>query len=431
LTLATLANSLVSEGAVERAEALLRQARRRRPGDFWFNHELAGALMTARPFRLDEAICFFSAAVALRPSSPGAHLNFADVLHKKGWLDEAIAECREALRLKKDYADAHNTIGVALRGKGRLDEAIAEHRKALRLKKDFGAAHFDLAMTFQEKGQLDEAIAEYREVLRLKGYPAHFVHNNLGSALMAKGRLDEAIAEYRDALLLKKNFPLVHCNLGHALRQQGHFGAALKALKRGHELGSKNPRWPYPSAQWVRECQRFAEFDKRLPAILSGEKQPANAAERLVFAKLCQLACKQRFAAASRLYAEAFAAQRTLAEDQGTSHRYNAACAAALAGCGQGQDAGKLDGKERSRLREQARDWLAADLRAWRNLLQKEPKTGPAAAQQLAHWLVDTDFAGVRGEKALQQLPQAEREAWLKLWTVVQKTLVRERSPAK
>jgi serine/threonine-protein kinase len=510
LTLATLATALRVRVAFKQAEALLRQARQRQPGDFWINTDLAMILMEIPPARLEEAICFFTAAVAVRPSNPSAHQNLARGLEYKGRLDEAIAEYQEAIRIKQDFHDAHFNLATIFHRKGQLDEAIAENREAVRLKKDNLLAHNNLGAVLADKGRLDEAIAEFREAIRLKKkFPlAHYnlvgkdfpgAHCNLGDALQRKGRLGEAMAEYREAFRLKKDDPIAHlnfgvfladkrlldgaigenrealrlkkdypeahyslgnalraksqlddaiaayeraielkkdyvealCNLGHALLQQGHFPGALKALKRGHELGSKNPRWPYPSAQWVRNCERLMELDKRLPAILSGERQPVNAAERLAFADLCQLACKQRFAAATRFYVGAFAADRKLAGDPRSGDRYNAACAAAQAGCGRGKDAGKLDGKERSRLREKARTWLAADLRAWRKLLQKEPKARPAAAQQLAHWLVDTDFAGVRGEKALQQLPQAEREAWQKLWTEVEKTLDRARSPAK
>jgi molybdopterin-binding protein len=42
----------------------------------------------------------------------------------------------------------------------------------------------------------------------------------------------------------------------------------LSALKRGHQLGSTRPGWPYPSAQWVQQCQRLVELDARLQDIL-------------------------------------------------------------------------------------------------------------------------------------------------------------------
>src|SRR5262249_20859143 len=156
---------------------------------------------------------------------------------------------------------------------------------------------------------------------------------------------------YKRAIELKKDHAEAHCNLGGVPMKQGRFAPALKALKRGHELGSRNPCWPYPSAQWIQNCERLVELDKGLPPILSGQRQPANASECLASAQLCKLACKERFAAASRFYCEAFAAQRTLAEDLGARHRYNAACAAALAGCGRGKDATALNAKDRARLR--------------------------------------------------------------------------------
>jgi tetratricopeptide (TPR) repeat protein len=108
-------------------------------------------------------------------------------------------------------------------------------------------------------------------------------------ALKDKGRLDEAIVEYREAIRLKKDYVEPHINLGHALNQKGHFAEALIYLRRGHEFGSQNPRWTYPSAQWVRDCERFAELDSKLPTILSGQKQPADNAERIALARLCQL----------------------------------------------------------------------------------------------------------------------------------------------
>ena len=78
-------------------------------------------------------------------------------------------------------------------------------------------------------------------------------------------------------------------------------------------------------------------LDKKLPAILKGETQPADAAEQVSFAKLCTL--KNRHADAARFYADAFAAKPALADDAANRHRYNAACASALAAAGQGEDA--------------------------------------------------------------------------------------------
>jgi hypothetical protein len=36
--------------------------------------------------------------------------------------------------------------------------------------------------------------------------------------------------------------------------------------------------------------------------------------------------------------------------------------------------------------------------------------------QTLRHWQTDPDLAGVRDKEAFATLPEAEREAWRKLW---------------
>jgi Flp pilus assembly protein TadD len=369
--------------------------------------------------RLDEAITEYREALRIKKDFAKAHHNLGLALYDKGRLDEAIAAYREALRINKDNSTAHNSLGAALERKGRLDEAIAAYREALRINSDYAEAHYNLGAALMAKGRLDEAITEYREALRIKKDFAE-AHCNLGFALVGKGRLEEAVAEYREALRIKKDLAQAHCNLGLVLRDKGQLAEALTHLRRGHELGCKNPRWPYPSAQWVKQCEQFVKLDAKLAKVLKGEVRPADVGERLALAQICQM-YKHRYAAAVGFYTDAFAEQPKLADDLRGQPRYDAACAAALAGCGRGQDAAKLDTKERARLRRQALDWLGADLKAYRQLLDKSAdKAGPAIAQRMQHWLRDADFAGVRGPDALANLPEAEKDGWKKLWAAVE-----------
>jgi tetratricopeptide (TPR) repeat protein len=417
LTLSFLADLLRRLGAVEPAQALLLQAWQAHAEDFWVNHHLAAAYMKARPARWDEATRFCTAAVALRPQSPGAHLNLGRCLSEQDRLDEAIAEARVAIRLKNDYAEAHCNLGSALHKQGRLDEAIAECREAFRLKQDLPEALNNLCNALSEKGRLDEAIAECQHAIRIKqDYPE--AHHSLGKALRLKGRLDEARAAFQQAIRLREDYPEAHCNLGGVLQEQGRFADALTALKRGHELGSQNPGWPYPSAQWVREAEQFVALEPKLPKLLKGEAQAADTAEQMALAQMCQI--KKRYAATAHFYADAFAVQPGVADDMEKLHRYTAACAAALAGCGQGEDAAQLDDRERARLRRQALTWLRADLAQKAELVDRGPAQAHATAQQqLADWQQNTDFAGVRGA-ALAQLPEAEQLPWQKLWAEVE-----------
>src|SRR6202008_3118558 len=90
-----------------------------------------------------------------------------------------------------------------------------------------------------------------------------------------------------------------------------------------------------------QQCERYRALDARLPAVLQGTEKPANIANQIEFARLCAL--KKHYAAAARLYADALAAQPRLADEPLPDFRYNAACAAACAGCGRGEDGAEPD----------------------------------------------------------------------------------------
>jgi hypothetical protein len=222
----------------------------------------------------------------------------------------------------------------------------------------------------------------------------------------------------RAALRLKPDYAQAHCNLGSALRLQGQFAESLAAYRRGHELGRRQPGWNYPSELWLRQAERLAALDQRLPALLQGDAQPRDAAEQVELAQLCAL--KRWHAASARFSAAAFAAQPALADDLNNQLRYRAAHCATLAGCGQGEDDPKPDAPERARLRRQARDRLATDLNALTALVErKNPQTTAAVAQRLRHWQQNAALTEVRHPWALWGLPADERKDWQQLWADV------------
>jgi serine/threonine-protein kinase len=169
-------------------------------------------------------------------------------------------------------------------------------------------------------------------------------------------------------------------------------------------------------------------LDPRFPAILQGTERPANAGEQLGFAKLCFF--KTHYAAAARFYRDAFATEAKRARAVPVGARYDAACAAALAGCGQGKDADKLDDKERACWRRQALDWLREDLPWWDKALKSgNAQTTTQVRQQMRHWQADRYLAGVRARDALARLPVEERKQWERLWSDVDALLRRVSAP--
>jgi serine/threonine-protein kinase len=413
VTLVVLANALDRQGEVEAAVALLRQAQRRHPGDFWINRQLGACLSELHPPRWDEAVRYFTAALALRPRSAGAHFDLGYALSESRAWDEAVAVFREAVRLQPDFAEAHNQLGKTLTTRRQYDEAIACFRQTIRLKPDAAHAHANLGSALSETGRYDEAVAAFRQALRLRPDYASGYYN-LSLTLSSMGRWDEAIEAARQAVRLQPDYAEALCTLGHALQKKQRFAEGLAALRRGHELGSQR-RWHFPSGKWVKEAERLVELDAKLPGVLRGEVKPAGTIEQLELALLCGQ-YKQLHATAARLFAEAFA-DAGLADDLKSGNRFVAACSAALAGCGRGEDAAKLDDKERARLRRQALDWLRADLAGWAKRLEGDtPQVRTEVRERLQKMHSNPDLAVVRDEAALAKLPEAERDAWRKLW---------------
>jgi serine/threonine-protein kinase len=244
--------------------------------------------------------------------------------------------------------------------------------------------------------------------------------------------VDPAIALFKKAIALDRDYFKAYFNLGLALEQKGQFADALVALREGQKRVSGMPAASAEAAEMVQEGARLADLDARLPAILRGETKPADAAEQRDLARLCQQ-YKRQYAAAARFYADAFAARPRLAEDLRTGDRYNAACAAALAGCGRGEDAAKLGAKERARWRGQALTWLRADLAARAKQLESgKPEDRADVQEQLRHWQEDADLAGLRDPDSVAKLPADEQEACRKLWADVAALLKQaEDVPAK
>jgi serine/threonine-protein kinase len=413
----SLGNALKAKGDLEEAIRCYRTALDLHPKDAKIHNNLGNALSDKGD--LEEAIRCYRTALDLHPKDAMYHNSLGVALKAKGDPEGAICCFRAALDIDPKYGNAHYNLGVALYDEDDPEGAIRCYRTAIELDPKHIKAHINLGIALEDKGDLEEAICCFRATLDIdpKYAPTHY---GLGNALHAKGDLEEAIRCYHTAVELDPMYAEAHCNLGQSMRDMGKFTDAVAAFKRGHELGSQRKVWKYPSAEWVSQCERLCELDRKLLDILKSDAQPAGTVERLELASLCQLPCRRLHAAAARFYSEAFAADPKTVEDPRTGHRYRAAQAATLAATGDSKDAVRLDDKERTRLRRLALDWLLSDLTAIGKLAnQGGPQARQAAGQALRHWQKDADLAGIRDPDAVAKLAAGEQAACEKLWADV------------
>ena len=434
--------ALNGKGQYDEAIPSLRKALELDPKDAKAQNNLGYALNRKRQY--DEAIPILRKAIDLDPNHATAHNNLGSALNGKGHYDEAVPILRRAIEINPRYATAHNNLGYALNRKQRYDEAIPILRKAIEINSRYATAYNNLGWALIEKRQYDEAIPILRKAIELDPKQVN-ARNHLGRALNEKGRYDEAIPILREAVAINPNHRSAHNNLGWVLNEKGWYDEAIPILRKAIELDPKDPyaqdsffgtllaagRFPealeaarhYQQSvkpddpqrqdidQMVHRAELMIELERKRPAILRSEIQLANDTELTTFPEMCQ--SKKLYAISARFWLDAFTAKPQLAADMNADHRYSAACAAARAAAGQGQDAEKLDEKERARWRQQARDWLRADLEAWNLILENGTPEDRAAIQPtLAHWKVDPHLASIRDDDLLAKLPEAERTAF-------------------
>jgi serine/threonine-protein kinase len=446
---------LREEGKPEEAAACYRQALQIRPEAAAFNNRglaLYDVHVRAGDGIWDEAIACFQKVLDQNPLSAPAHNNLGVVLKIRGDWDNAVEHFRLALQLDLGSAPAHCNLGVITAYRGVPHEAIEHFREALRLDPRCALAHYHLGVVLLGKDRFDTSWDNYQRALRDDDpknreadggiYREAFIHaldhyhraidfdpgwaltpGALGLTLEDQRGLAEALDHYDRALGCDPQLAVAEGARGQVLLARGRFREARTATRRCLELLAQDSCRIEPSASrnlrrnmpgQLLRCERLLALEQRLPAILRQEEKPP-AEECLEFAELC--AMKGRYAAAAGLYADAFAAAPHLGEEPAAGRRYNAACAAALAGFGHGADAAGLSEAERARWRRQARTWLRADVAAWtRKLDTGVPPDHDLVRKVSARWWADPGLTWLRDAGVVEGLPPGERQECLALW---------------
>jgi serine/threonine-protein kinase len=388
-----------------------------------------------------------------------SHDHIGDALHDTGKPVDAWKSSQTALAIWAKLADAnpsvnkfqislarsHNNIGGMLMRTGRAADALKSLQTALAIQAKLAAAN--------------PSVTEFQRQSAIS-------HNNMGFMFRATGKPDDALKSYESALAIQQNLAREHPESAGFLSELGvtlnniasiDFDAkrfveardwvrqAVECQRRALASYPAHPEYRQFMAdhlanlikatrllgdlKGIAEAERqlvefretdptMAAFDARLRAIVKGVQRPKDVGERLHFAQRAYEIA--RYAAAARLWQEALDADPKLGDDRRTQHRYNAACAAALAGCGQGKDDPPPSDEQKTKLRQQALKWLTAELAAWSRLLETASKDWRGIISKvLEHSQSDSDLAGIRDDAELAKLPDTERAAFHKLWADV------------
>jgi Flp pilus assembly protein TadD len=404
-------------GRLEEATAAARNSIALSPGDVRGYVTLGVSL--CRQGKSDEGQGQFRKAIALEPDSAFAYSQLGNELTKQGRVEEAFEPLHKATELQPEIADPYINLGMAFSTAGKPDRAMEAYRKAIELEPDNALAHANLGRVLFHQNMLEEASVAFRRAIAIKPRDPT-CHYDLGTLLSELGQSDESIMAYRQAIALNPQFAEAHCNLGHALRRRGDLQEALVYLKRGHELGTRNPQWSYPSALWVGSCEELIELDTSLFSVLTGELKVAEAHTWIALAEVCY--CRKRFDLATRFYEEAIGKEPALTNNPNVS--YNAACVAALAGNGEDRDVESQSPEQRQLRRRQALAWLRAALtQRAAEATNADSTTRLKITQTLQRWLRNPDLRGLHDEDHLARLTEEEHLECVRLWRDVRALL--------
>ena len=404
----------VTRGKLDEAIKVFREATHRFPKIYIGHYDLGRALQLNN--QLEAAIASYQKVFEINPKFAPAYNSLGEaLLYGQKDLAGAITAFKKAIELDPKNAKAFNHLGDALVAQKDLEGAISARNKAIELDPKNAEAYFGLGIALHNKKDKDlaGAITAFKKAIGFDSKNAK-VYNNLGIALRGTERSGRGDHRHQKSHCFDPKYVKAYVQLGLALQDQKDSAGAITAYKKAIELESD-----FPAAYWYLGLIL-------LPKVLSGESQPADTAERIALAMLCQHQSRQFYVACAGFYSDGFAADPKLTNHY--PYRYNAACAAALAGCGQGKDAANLGAGEYARLRKQSLAWLGAELDAWRLKLDKNPqKDCTAVGKQMQHWQQDPDFRGVRSPEALAKLHEAERRLWQQFWQNVEELSKRAR----
>jgi serine/threonine-protein kinase len=451
-----LGYALSNAGRLEEAVEPLRRAVDLDPTSVFSHQWLAHVLFDSG--RQDEAIEQLRTAISFNPNSSELHGSLGFFLEIKGRYAEALASVQQAVALDPKKQNGLAQLRPLLVRLGRGEEARLAWQKSLEADPPEhqaweGYAEFCLFIGREDEyrrarqallakfcattkliiveriaracllgpatgDELHQAVALAERAFAAGPSGTRWGQPEYANALFTQGlaeyrqgRFDRAIELMRDSRMLE--LPAARLVLAMALHRSGREEEARQTLAAAvlafhwnvfSQVGLSPNVWNFHVLR--REAEGM--ILPNLPAFLDGKYQPRDNDERLALTGVCQFT--NRWRTLAQLYTDAFAADPSLAEDPRAGHRLNAARAAALAGCGRGEDVAGVGEPERARWRQQARQWLRADLAAWNQALDRDPSAARDLLSRIRVWRGDSELAGLFEPAELDKLAPDERK---------------------
>jgi len=129
-------------------------------------------------------------AVELKPDSPEAHYNLANVYREQNKPDFAIKHYYKVLNNAPDHIGALVNLGGLLFNAGNLEEARKLLEQANDIESNIPAVHYNLGKVYCQIGEYQQAVDSYHKTMNIQQNYLD-TYNNLARVLLTLGQFEE------------------------------------------------------------------------------------------------------------------------------------------------------------------------------------------------------------------------------------------------
>jgi tetratricopeptide (TPR) repeat protein len=231
---------------------------------------LVGLLLSGN--RLQEARPHLQSIVTADGSPAQGFLQLNSLMSRHPDKDAVYTVVKDLAQSYKDLPEAHFAVAQAAYAAGKFDAAMAESREAMRLRPDWELGALLQAQLLQQRESPQKA-AEYLGSF-VQAYPkAREARANYARLLIGNKQLEQARAQYQILLADQPTNADIVVTVGLLSLQMNQFEAAEQSLKRGIELGYRDPdTLRFYIGQSYEERKRIPEAMQWYAQVKGGEQ---------------------------------------------------------------------------------------------------------------------------------------------------------------
>ncbi|MBD2409123.1 hypothetical protein FACHB389_29800 [Nostoc calcicola FACHB-389] len=179
---------------------------------------------------LEEAVIYFTAAIAADPNYSEYYNDRGNVYQRLGYLENALNDYHQAIELSPPYYEVWMNIGHCYYLKGLPEEATKAYSVALDLEPTLTPALIGRAQAFEAWGHLEAALLDYNAALALNSQQPLLLANR-ATLHYELGQLPEALSDLAGAIALSPDNPDLYQNRAIVLISLGQSDAASTDLQ--------------------------------------------------------------------------------------------------------------------------------------------------------------------------------------------------------